>query len=70
MQEMAVTDTSATCRIERPRVRKIGHPRLPNWTIRFPRKQLQFLVVSRGRAHPMSFLLISWGQSRKDRAGE
>jgi hypothetical protein len=40
--------------------RKTGQLKMPNWTIRFPRRQRQHLVASRGRGHPMSVLLISW----------
>jgi hypothetical protein len=42
-QEMAATDTTATSRIERPQGRKTGQFGMPNWTIWFPKKQLQFL---------------------------
>jgi hypothetical protein len=39
-------DTSATSRIEGPLVRKTGQSEMSNRTIRFPRKQPQFLVAS------------------------
>jgi hypothetical protein len=39
MQEMAITDMSATSRIEELRDRKTRQSRMPNWTIRFPRRQ-------------------------------
>jgi hypothetical protein len=38
--ETAVTDMSATSRIERPRVGKTGQSGMPNRTIQFPRKSL------------------------------
>jgi hypothetical protein len=46
MQEIAVRDMSATSRTEGPQVRKIGQSRMPNQTIRFPRKPLQLSVDS------------------------
>jgi hypothetical protein len=59
-QEMAATDISAISRAEKLRGRKIRHSRMLNWTIRFPRRQRQHLVTSRGRGYPMSLLLITW----------
>jgi hypothetical protein len=45
-QEMTITDTSATSKIEEPRVRKIGQSKMPNQTIQFLKKELQLLVAS------------------------
>jgi hypothetical protein len=59
MQEMVVTDKSATGRTERPRGRKIRQSGIPNRTIQFPRKQQQHLISNRTRRHPMGLLLIS-----------
>jgi hypothetical protein len=39
MQEMAITDTSATSRTGEPQDGKIGQSRMQNWTIQFPRNQ-------------------------------
>jgi hypothetical protein len=38
MEDMTVTDTSATSRIEGPQDRKTGQSGVPNWTIRFHRR--------------------------------
>jgi hypothetical protein len=64
-QKMTITDTLATSKTEEPRVRKTGQSRMLNRMIWFPRKQLQFLVIRRGREHPMSLLLISWGAFKR-----
>jgi hypothetical protein len=59
MQEMAATDTSAISKADELRGRKTGQPRMPNWTIKFPRRQQQHFVASRSRGHQMSLMLIS-----------
>jgi hypothetical protein len=68
--EMAATDMSAISRVEELRGRKTGQSRMPNQTIRFPRRQQHHLVASRSIGHPMSLLLINWGQSREDKLEE
>jgi hypothetical protein len=58
-QETAISDMPATSRSEKPQDRKTEPSGMPNWTIRFPRKQQQHLVASKRRRHPMGLLLIS-----------
>jgi hypothetical protein len=65
MQEMAVTDMSATSMTEWPQGRKIGMSRMPNWTIQFLRKQQLHLISNMSKRHPMGLLLINREAFRK-----
>jgi hypothetical protein len=58
MQEMAVTDTSATSRTEGLQGKKTRQFGMPNRTIRIPRKQWQYMITNRSKRHPLELLLI------------
>jgi hypothetical protein len=70
MQGMIATNTLAISRVEKLWGRKTRQSEMLNQIIRFLRRQRQHLVASRAREHPMSLMLISWGQSREDGARE